>query len=89
MLGRIDISRYLASGVFDQVTCGGESGQAARICDYSWILDTRAQCERYGTAFYFKQTGALFRKDGRLFRIPRKLQMLQARKAGIDLPPRV
>ena len=86
MLGRIDISEYLASGCFEQVTCGGESGQAARVCDYAWVLDTRSQCERFGTAFYFKQTGALFRKDGRLFRIPRKLQIPQARKADIDLP---
>jgi hypothetical protein len=36
-------------------------------------------------AFYFKQTGARFQKDGRLYRIPRRLQHAQARKAGINL----
>ncbi len=34
--------------------------------------------------FFFHQTGALFRKDGRVYRIPRKDQHSQARKAGID-----
>ncbi|MBR1393391.1 MAG: DUF5131 family protein [Ruminococcus sp.] len=86
MLGRIDISKYLASRRFEGVTCGGESGPGARVCDYSWILFTREQCERFGTPFNFKQTGALFRKDGRLYRIPRHLQHSQAKKAGIDIP---
>ncbi|NLN07122.1 MAG: hypothetical protein GX167_05830, partial [Firmicutes bacterium] len=46
----------------------------------------REQCRRAGVPFYFKQTGAVFRKDGRIYRIPRRLQHAQAHKAGIDLP---
>ena len=34
--------------------------------------------------FHFKQTGAHFRKDGRIYNIPRSQQMQQAHKAGID-----
>ena len=86
MLGRVDISKYLASGRIEQVTCGGESGSGARVCDYGWVLFLRSQCEQYRTRFYFKQTGALFRKDGRLYRIPRRIQHSQALKAGINLP---
>ena len=85
ILGRIDLSPYLASGKIEQVTCGGESGSTARLCDYDWILFLRSQCQTAGVRFYFKQTGALFRKDGRLYRIPRGLQLSQARKANIDL----
>jgi hypothetical protein len=34
--------------------------------------------------FRFKQTGANFSKDGKIYRIPRKLQHAQARKANIN-----
>ena len=37
-----------------------------------------------GIPFQFHQTGAKFVKDGRVFRIPRREQTAQARKAGID-----
>ncbi|MDD2413952.1 MAG: DUF5131 family protein [Eubacteriaceae bacterium] len=63
---------------------GGESGTRARLCRYDWVLDLRRQCVVAGVPFYFKQTGARFEKDGRIYRIPRRLQHEQARKAGID-----
>ena len=84
MLGEIHIEKYLASGQIEHVTCGGESGEGARLLDYSWVLSVRDQCISAGVPFYFKQTGAVFRKDGKIYRIARKDQMTQARKAGID-----
>ena len=66
------------------VVCGGESGDKARECDYEWILDIRRQCIEADVPFFFKQTGASFRKDGHLYKIERRLQMSQARKAGIN-----
>ena len=69
------------------VVCGGESGDAARECRYEWVLSLREQCAASGTPFVFKQTGANFVKDGKRYAIPRKYQMEQARKAGIDLGP--
>ena len=69
----------------EQVTVGGESGPAARVCDYEWVLAIREQCLDADVPFFFKQTGATFRKDGRIYAIPRRLQMSQARKADIDL----
>lgn len=84
MLEAIDVSAPLASGQIRQVTCAGESGENARLCDYDWILAVREQCIEAGVPFFFHQTGALFRKDGRVYRIPRKHQHSQARKAGID-----
>ena len=67
----------------EQVTVGGESGRDARVCDYDWVLNIREQCIDANVSFHFKQTGALFRKDGRLFHIPRNQQMAQARRANI------
>lgn len=84
MLGEIHIEKYLASDQIEHVTCGGESGDGARLLDYSWVLSVREQCIAAGVSFYFKQTGAVFRKDGKTYRIARKNQLSQARKAGID-----
>ena len=70
-----------------QVTVGGESGPEARVCNYDWVLDIRRQCVASGVPFHFKQTGAHFVKDGRLYNIPRPLQMKQAHRAGINTKP--
>jgi len=42
------------------------------------------QCVEYGVPFWFKQTGANFRKGNRVYHIDRKDQMSQAQKAGIN-----
>ncbi len=86
LLEEVDLSPYLGPAVED-VVAGGESGPEARICDYAWILALRDQCVRAGVPFRFKQTGACFRKDGRLYRIDRRHQHPQAAKARIDFIP--
>ena len=85
ILGRIDFGEEFGQWC-EEVTVGGESGPEARTCDYAWVLDIRRQCIERGVRFHFKQTGAKFLKDGRLYSIDRKLQMQQAGKAGIDCP---
>jgi protein gp37 len=86
MLEAIDISRYLAKyrQRIEKVVVGGESGNEARLCDYSWVLATRSQCMEYDVPFHFKQTGANFRKGNRIYKIQRKDQLTQAAKAGIN-----
>ena len=69
------------------VVCGGESGPKARPCDFEWIKDVRRQCVEYGVEFYFKQTGAVFIKDGKTYHIERKFQESQARKAKMNYYP--
>ena len=85
LLERIEILPYLTNAI-DCVYVGGESGTGVRECDYDWVLDLRRQCVEAGIGFCFKQTGAYFRKAGRLYRIPRDKQHSQAKRAGIDLP---
>jgi protein gp37 len=84
LLERINLARWLHPSI-EEVIIGGESGNNARICNYDWVLDIRAQCIEKKVAFYFKQTGARFVKDGHLYRIRRQDQHSQAAKAGIDL----
>ena len=85
MLENINIEKYLASGQIDKVICGGESGDKARVCNYDWILNTRSQCLKYNVSFHFKQTGANFMKDNKVYKIPRKYQLVQASKSRIDI----
>ena len=86
LLEEIELSSYLSAAI-EEVVVGGESGPQARVCDYRWVLQIREQCRRAGVPFHFKQTGARFRKDGRLYTIPRSWQHRQAAKAGIDYIP--
>ena len=85
LLESIDLTPYLLSGAIDCVTVGGESGEGARVCDYEWVLAIRSQCEAAGVPFHFKQTGAKFLFNGRLYSVPRRHQLDQARRAGIDI----
>ena len=83
LLERLDLSPYL-DGRIEEVATGGESGVEARPCDYDWILDLRRQCVEKDIPFRFHQTGAYFIKDGRMYRVRRRHQLSQARKANID-----
>lgn len=85
MLEEIKIDNYLKNGTISTVICGGESGDKARICDYDWVLSLRNQCLENNVNFYFKQTGAKFKMNDKIFEIPRKYQMSQADKAKINL----
>lgn len=84
LLGPIDLTKYLG-GWTELIVAGGESGNEARICNFDWVLNLQQQCKLKGIPFHFKQTGAKFQKDGRLYKINRKYQFSQAKKAGIDL----
>lgn len=83
LLERLDLRPYLDDRI-EEVATGGESGVEARPCDYDWILDLRRQCVEKDIPFRFHQTGAYFIKDGRMYRVRRKYQLSQARKANID-----
>lgn len=83
LLGPVDLSAYLDERI-EGVVVGGESGMEARLCDYDWVLDLRRQCVAAGVPFTFKQTGRLFKKNGRIYEIDRRVQHAQARRAGIN-----
>ncbi len=84
LLENVDLSAYLGPEI-ERVTVGGESGDRARVCNYDWVLSLRDACINAGVSFHFKQTGACFQKDGRIYNIPRSEQLDQAKKASIDI----
>lgn len=83
MIEKIDLTKYLDSSI-EMVSVSGESGINVRPLRYEWVLATREACIKKDIPFCFHQTGAYFIKDEHLYRIPRKFQISQARKAGID-----
>ena len=90
MLSAVDLRPYFREypGFIESVSVGGESGQDARACDFSWVLDVQRQCKENGAAFSYHQTGARLIKDGKEYLIPRSRQHSQAAKAGLDIPRR-
>lgn len=88
LLGPVDLQAYDIGSWVEQVVAGGESGQEARPCRYEWITAVRDQCVEADVSFWFKQTGAHFIKNDRMYNIKRQFQHAQARKAGINYKAR-
>lgn len=80
ILEYVDLTRYLESGLIEQVSVGGESYANARTCDFDWVKQIFLDCKKHGVRFEFHQTGASFVKDGRLYRIKHCDEHEQARK---------
>ena len=84
LLTPIDLTNYLSDKV-DEVVVGGESGSQARTCDFDWVVNIMEQCRKEKINFTFRQTGANFRKNDKIYKIERKYQFSQAKKANLNL----
>ena len=85
LLGPVSIGRYLDSGQIGQVACGGENYGGTRPCDFDWVKALREECVSRGVTFCFMETGTVFVKDGRTYRIrSKRLQNLQAFRSGMS-----
>ena len=85
LLEELDLRPYLDRSLIEEVAAGGESGDDARVCDFAWIERISRDCAASGIRFSYHQTGALLRRDGKLYRIPRRLQHEQAKRADVDV----
>lgn len=85
LLGEINLLPYLKEGKLSEVSVGGESGENARICRFSWVERIREDCLSAGVRFTYHQTGALLEKEGKLYRIPASRQHSQAKRAFEEL----
>ncbi|MDE7418605.1 MAG: phage Gp37/Gp68 family protein [Muribaculaceae bacterium] len=84
-IGKIDASEYLSSGQIEEVLCGGENYDGARVCRYDWVESLSRQCLENEVTFNFIETGTVFEKDGKTYQIPSKrTQSLQAFKSGLS-----
>ncbi|MBO4868460.1 MAG: DUF5131 family protein [Clostridia bacterium] len=84
-IGPVSIGEYLDSGQIEQVICGGENYDGARPCDFEWVKALREQCAEHDVTFCFIETGTVFIKDGKRYRIPGKqVQSRQAYLSGMN-----
>lgn len=84
-IGEIDARPYLATGEIDEVLCGGENYDGARPCHYEWVESLSRQCAEADVTFNFVETGTVFVKAGKCYRIPSKdIQSRQAFLSGLS-----
>ncbi len=84
-IGEIDANKYLSTGQIEEVICGGENYDGARICRYEWVESLSRQCIDNEVTFNFIETGTVFEKGGKTYHIPSKrTQSNQAFKSGLS-----
>lgn len=84
-IGPVDAEKYLATGMIEEVLCGGENYDGARPCHYEWVKLLSDQCRKYDVTFDFIETGTVFVKDGKTYRIPdKRTQSQQAFRSGLS-----
>ena len=85
LIGPVEMSEYLSTGQIEQVIAGGENYDGARPCDFDWIKSLSSKCRQYDVKFCFIETGTVFIKDSRVYRMPdKRVQSKMAMKAGIN-----
>ena len=87
LLSEIDIGEYLDSGLIEQVIVGGENYDGARPCHYEWVKKLAADCQKRNIRFCFIETGTVFVKEGKQYKIKSKdIQSIMAFKSGLNYP---
>lgn len=87
-IGEVDLEKYLATGKIETVLAGGENYLGSRPLHYDWVKKLHDQCEKYDIHLIFGQTGNIFIKDGKEYKIHNRTeQMIQALKSGLHYPP--
>ena len=87
-IGEVDIAPYLATGKIETVLAGGENYLGSRPLHYEWVKKVHDACAEYDVRLIFGQTGNVFIKDGKEYKIrSRTEQMVQALKSGLHYPP--
>lgn len=88
-IGEIDIEKYLADGKIETVLAGGENYLGSRPLHYEWVERVYQACVKYNVQFIFGQTGNIFMKDGKEYKIRNRTeQMVQALRSGLNNPPK-
>lgn len=88
-IGEINLEKYLATGKIYTVLAGGENYRGSRPLYYEWIKSLHEQCVRTNVPLIFAQTGNIFIKDGKEYKIYNlKDQNKQAILANLSYPER-
>lgn len=84
-IGPVSIAAYLSAGQIEQVIAGGENYDGARPLRYEWVKKLYDECRAADVTFAFIETGTVFVKDGKTYRLPdKRLQSEQAYRSGLQ-----
>lgn len=84
-LENVSIEKYLKDREIEQVICGGENYNGARVCDFDWVKNLRQECVKANITFCFMETGTVFMKDKKIYNLPSKeLQSKMAFKSKMN-----
>ena len=84
-IGPVSIAAYLPAGQIEQVIAGGENYDGARPLRYEWVKTLYDECRAADVTFAFIETGTVFVKDGKTYRLPdKRLQSEQAYRSGLQ-----
>ena len=86
-IGEIEIEKYLATKQIETVLAGGENYLGNRPLYYDWVKNVYEACIKYHVPFIFGQTGNVFIKEGKEYKIhERTEQMVEAMRSGLQYP---
>ncbi|MBQ9236283.1 MAG: DUF5131 family protein [Alphaproteobacteria bacterium] len=72
-------------GKIEQVIAGGENYDGARVLKYDWVKSLYEECKEFDVTFCFIETGTMFEKDGKIYRLTgKRLQSEMACKSGLQ-----
>lgn len=87
-IGEVDVAPYLATGKIETVLAGGENYLGSRPLHYEWVKKVYDACAENNVQLIFGQTGNLFIKDGKEYKIRNRTdQMVQALRCDLHYPP--
>lgn len=68
----------------DAVICAGDGKEEPLECDFDKVLKIRDDCVKLNKNFIFRDTGRLFKMNGKVYHIPKGVGKEQAKKAKVD-----
>ena len=71
-IGEVSIEKYLKYNQIEQVIAGGENYDGARPLKYEWVKKLYDECKENNTTFCFIETGNVFIKDGKTYKLSYK-----------------
>ena len=86
-IGEVKLDKYLEEGKVEWVLAGGENYLGVRPLHYEWVKEAYDACVKYDVRFTFGQTGNVFIKDGKEYKIHNRTeQTVQALRSGLNYP---
>lgn len=84
-IGEVSIKKYLSTGIIEQVICGGENYDGARLLNYDWVKKLSNECKENQVTFCFAETGNKFLMNGKIYIFKNKFEQSKfALKTGLN-----